>query len=127
VNARAPISGNLPVEAALRLYDAADLQRAEPTDEDLDFAKCDIVMEIEHGKTIGGMDLEACLDCELNQTETGQSFIRELATVLLNPYDPAESAASYRLKIVAWLDKVVAAHIPESAITERAYEDKEAA
>lgn len=120
---RLQISSAVPADLAEVWSDS--LRNEPPTDKELDDALAELVMDIEHGKTVGGMDLEACLDCELNKTETGQAFIRDLVKAIGNPYDPEDCAAGYRIRVSEWLDKVVAAHIPQAAIMERALDRME--
>lgn len=103
------------VSADLRAYENS--QPAEFTDDELDEAREELVQEIIGGKTRGGFDLNACLDCELN----GDGYtvtVHDLAQLVTNSYE--EGTAGTWLGLLALSERIVAKHLPREAVIGRA-------
>lgn len=110
------------VSADLRQYEAA--QQREFSDAELIEARDEIVSAILNGHTCHGFDLNACLDCEFN-SDGYTGTVNDLCGLIrgLDGEEGMSRADSYCTTHHAVLDlaeRIVAKHIPESAIADRA-------
>lgn len=101
------------VSADLRIYEAS--QRPEFTQEELDEARDELVDALLGGHTCHGWNLEACLDCEMNENE---KFVRELAA--FGRLTRCVDAPCLPADFGKWCEEIVARHLPEQAIEDRA-------
>lgn len=113
---RLPISGSVPADIAEVI---SDLNRPGPTEADRVQAREEIRDEIIAGKTRGGFDFAACMDCELN-TDGYMGIVHDLATIVKNLHGENHSNAGTWLDVLALAEKIVERHLPEVAIEERA-------
>ena len=115
------------VSADLRAFEA---QKSGPTAADYERAREELCFEILDGKTRGGFNLNACLDCEFN-SDGYTGTVNDLAKLILNLHEDGltqpESANAAWLAVNALSQNIVAKHLPEQAVTDRAwaiYHDK---
>lgn len=107
------------VTADLRAYEAAQLP--EFTDEELADAKDELCWEILEGKTRGGFDLAACLDCEFN-SDGYTGTVSDLAALMVGEHGLSgpEQTVATACAVHDLAYRIVAKHLPESAISDRA-------
>lgn len=98
----------------------SDLPRTEPTEADYAQAREEIRDEIVAGKTRGGFDFAACMDCELN-TDGYMGLVHDLSAIVGKLHGDEHSAAGTWLDVLALAEKIVERHLPESAVNDRAY------
>ena len=103
------------VSADLRVYEAS--QQREFSDAELDEAREELVQEVIGGKTRGGFDFNACLDCELN-SDGYTGTVHDLAQLVVNSYRDGTSATW--LGLMELSEKIVARHLPEEVVIGRA-------
>ena len=131
IHSNAPPSGHMESEMErtpsdfLRERHLNDLagELRELTDDELDDARHAVVWDVLMGKTVGGFDLKACLDCEFN-SDGYTSTVNDLAALMvgdsaLSP-DDQKIMLSCAVHDLAW--RIVEKHIPESAVEDRARE-----
>jgi hypothetical protein len=126
LNARAEvfdaICGAMPAELAERLRDSV---RRQPSKDDFAQARSELVAEILDGKTRGGFDLNACLDCEFN-SDGYTGTVNDLAALMLGVggeegMSRMEAATATRYAVETLAAQIVAKHLPESAVSDRAW------
>lgn len=117
------ISGNLPIEAALSMYQSSPTP--QPSAADIAEAREEIRDEIVAGKTRGGFDFAACLDCELN-ADGYMGTVHDLAAIVRNLHGDEHSAAGTWLAVLDLAERIVERHLPEQAVADRARKIAEA-
>lgn len=107
------------VSADLRAYEARLL--TELTEDDYDEAKDELVWEILGGKTRGGFDLAACLDCEFN-SDGYTGTVSDLAALMIGEHGLSgpEQTVATACAVHDLAYKIVAKHLPEELIEQRA-------
>lgn len=110
------------VSADLRIYEAKQRDAPEPDASDLLQAREELAEKIVMGKTVGGIDILACLDIECDNDTPNfladlDKLFRTLGEGRFMPYAANE-----------YLTKIAMRHVPDEAVEERAaqnYEDRE--
>lgn len=107
------------VSADLRSYEAS--QKREFTEAELADAKDELVWEILMGKSCGGFDLAACLDCEFNG-DGYSSTVNDLAALMIGEHGLGgpELTVATACAVHDLAYRVVAKHLPANVIEERA-------
>lgn len=107
------------VSADLRAYENG--QPREFSADELSTAKDELCWEILEGKTRGGFDLAACLDCEFN-SDGYTGTVSDLAKLMLGEHGLSgpEQTVATACAVHDLAYRIVAAHLPEQAIEDRA-------
>lgn len=107
------------VSADLRRFEANE--PAELTQDELDAARDSIAWDILQGRTVAGFDLTACLDCEFN-SDGYTGTVNDLATLMRgeDALNAREQATATACAVHGLAYRIVARHVPESAVSERA-------
>ncbi len=119
MNARA--FANMSVERALVAFDKPI---PLPSAADRKQAREELCIEILSGETRGGFDFRACLDCEFN-SDGYTGTVNDLAALMLGVsgeegMSRMEAATATRYAVETLAAQIVAKHIPEHVIAERA-------
>jgi hypothetical protein len=121
MNARADFANMSPELAEV----LRDKPLPQPSKGDVAQARSELIAEILDGKTRGGFDLNACLDCEFN-SDGYTGTVNDLAALMLGVggeegMSRMEAATATRYAVETLAAQIVAKHLPESAVSDRAW------
>lgn len=86
---------------------------------DMTTARHELVEEVLHGKTVGGFDFAAMLDCELN-SDGYSGTVHDLSKIATQLYSQEASAGGVRLAMLGLATAIVERHLPQHLIDARA-------
>ena len=103
-----------------RSLDQPEPDGIEPTEADLKEARGELAERVSAGERVGSIDLEACLECELNADE--RVFLSDLTVLLGGLYQDYSCASAHWLRCVAYVERIAAKHIAEQDVIDAAWD-----